>query len=73
MELGKAGNHIGKIKLLHMKKITLSLIVLLLIGGILSAQDRTIVGKVTSADDGSSLPGVNVVLKGTTKGYRCSG
>lgn len=68
MELGKAGNHIGKIKLLHMKKITLSLIVLLLIGGILSAQDRTIVGKVTSADDGSSLPGVNVVLKGTTTG-----
>jgi Ca-activated chloride channel homolog len=51
-----------------MKKITLSLIVLLLIGGTLSAQDRTIVGKVTSADDGSSLPGVNVVLKGTTKG-----
>jgi Ca-activated chloride channel homolog len=51
-----------------MKKITLSLIVLLLIVGTLSAQDRTIVGKVTSADDGSSLPGVNVVLKGTTKG-----
>jgi Ca-activated chloride channel homolog len=51
-----------------MKKITLSLIVLLLIGGTLSAQDRTIVGKVTSADDGSSIPGVNVVLKGTTKG-----
>lgn len=51
-----------------MKKITLSLIVLLLIGSTLSAQDRSIVGKVTSADDGSGLPGVNVVLKGTTTG-----
>jgi len=51
-----------------MKKITLSLIALLLVGSILSAQNRTIVGKITSADDGSDLPGVNVVLKGTTKG-----
>ena len=31
------------------------------------AQDRTVTGKV-SADDGSALPGVNVVLKGTTNG-----
>src|SRR5579871_310088 len=32
------------------------------------AQDRVVTGKVTSADDGSPLPGVNVVLKGTTNG-----
>jgi TonB-linked SusC/RagA family outer membrane protein len=32
------------------------------------AQERTVTGKVTSAEDGSSLPGVNVVLKGTTAG-----
>jgi TonB-linked SusC/RagA family outer membrane protein len=32
------------------------------------AQDRVISGKVTSTDDGISLPGVNVVLKGTTNG-----
>ena len=32
------------------------------------AQDRAISGKVTSVDDGSTLPGVNVVLKGTTNG-----
>jgi len=32
------------------------------------AQERTISGKVTSVEDGSSLPGVNVVLKGTTTG-----
>ncbi len=31
-------------------------------------QERAISGKVTSIDDGSTLPGVNVVLKGTTKG-----
>ncbi len=32
------------------------------------AQDRTVTGKVTSAEDGSTLPGVNVVIKGTTNG-----
>src|SRR6267154_2167172 len=32
------------------------------------AQDRVVTGKVTSTDDGSALPGVNVVLKGTTNG-----
>ncbi len=34
----------------------------------LFAQDHKVTGKVTSAEDGSSLPGVSVVLKGTTKG-----
>lgn len=32
------------------------------------AQDRVVSGKVTSTEDGSALPGVNVVLKGTTNG-----
>jgi len=32
------------------------------------AQERTISGKVTSVEDGSTMPGVNVVLKGTTNG-----
>ena len=32
------------------------------------AQDRTVSGTVTSAEDGSTLPGVNVVVKGTTNG-----
>ncbi|NOT75635.1 MAG: TonB-dependent receptor [Cyclobacteriaceae bacterium] len=32
------------------------------------AQERMISGKVTSTEDGSALPGVNVVLKGTTNG-----
>jgi TonB-linked SusC/RagA family outer membrane protein len=32
------------------------------------AQERSISGKVTSTEDGTSLPGVNVVVKGTTNG-----
>ena len=32
------------------------------------AQERTISGKVTAIEDGSTMPGVNVVLKGTTNG-----
>lgn len=32
------------------------------------AQDRVVSGKVTSSDDGVALPGVNVVVKGTTNG-----
>lgn len=55
-----------------MKRILLSCSVWLLLLGIststLRAQDRTITGKVTSAEDGTSLPGVNVIVKGTTTG-----
>lgn len=43
-------------------------VVSLLLPGSLRAQDRTVSGKVTSPDDGSAIPGVNVVLKGTTNG-----
>jgi TonB-dependent starch-binding outer membrane protein SusC len=32
------------------------------------AQERVVSGKVTSQDDGSPIPGVNVVVKGTTTG-----
>jgi TonB-linked SusC/RagA family outer membrane protein len=32
------------------------------------AQERTISGRVTAVEDGQPLPGVNVVLKGTTNG-----
>ena len=32
------------------------------------AQERTVTGKVTSAEDGSPLPGVNVVIKGSAIG-----
>lgn len=32
------------------------------------AQERTVSGRVTSSEDGTPLPGVNVILKGTTTG-----
>ena len=32
------------------------------------AQSKRVTGKVTSSDDGSSLPGVSVQVKGTTRG-----
>lgn len=32
------------------------------------AQTRTVTGKITASSDGSGIPGVNVQLKGSTKG-----
>jgi TonB-dependent SusC/RagA subfamily outer membrane receptor len=32
------------------------------------AQNRVVTGKVTASEDGSGLPGVNVIVKGTTSG-----
>jgi TonB-linked SusC/RagA family outer membrane protein len=51
-----------------MKKNLLFLFVSLLSLQVALAQERVISGKVTSADDGTALPGVNVVVKGTTNG-----
>ena len=34
----------------------------------LLAQDIAVTGRITSSDDGSALPGVSVVIKGTTRG-----
>jgi TonB-linked SusC/RagA family outer membrane protein len=51
-----------------MKKTLLFLLISLWISFESVGQDRTISGKVTSAEDGSTLPGVNVVVKGTTNG-----
>ncbi len=50
-----------------MRKFTLLLALLLFTGMQLLAQ-RTITGKVISADDGLGVPGVSVVVKGTTVG-----
>ncbi|MBA4053506.1 MAG: SusC/RagA family TonB-linked outer membrane protein, partial [Marivirga sp.] len=50
-----------------MRKILLLLFVVSL-GFYAKAQNRSITGKVTSSDDDSTLPGVNVILKGTTNG-----
>ncbi len=44
------------------------LLFVMLFGSVAWGQERTVTGKVTSADDGSPLPGVNVLLKGTSTG-----
>ena len=48
-------------------KLRLSLIVFLSVITLV-AQDRTVSGTVTSSEDGSTLPAVNVLIKGTTTG-----
>jgi TonB-dependent starch-binding outer membrane protein SusC len=52
-----------------MKRLLLlwSMLLCVAVGSVL-AQERTISGRVTSTEDGAALPGVNVVLKGTTIG-----
>jgi TonB-linked SusC/RagA family outer membrane protein len=50
-----------------MRKLSFLLVLLLLIAMQVLAQ-RTITGKVTSADDGSGIPGVTVLIKGTSTG-----
>jgi hypothetical protein len=54
-----------------MKNNLLRLAVILWLLGIapsLWAQESTITGKVVGAEDGSALPGVNVIIKGTRNG-----
>jgi hypothetical protein len=51
-----------------MRKILLFFISAVVSVCVLQAQDRVIRGKVTAVEDGSPLPGVNVVVKGTTIG-----
>ncbi|NJM26723.1 MAG: SusC/RagA family TonB-linked outer membrane protein [Bacteroidia bacterium] len=51
-----------------MKKILLTCLGLCLCLGMVWAQDRMITGRVTAAEDGTPLPGVNVIVKGTSNG-----
>jgi TonB-linked SusC/RagA family outer membrane protein len=51
-----------------MKKITLLLAIFAIGLHCVLAQTREITGRVTSAEDGSSIPGVSVSVKGTTLG-----
>lgn len=50
------------------KNLLMTLLFTLLSVASLFAQDRKVTGKVTSAEDGSGLPGVTVQIKGTGKG-----
>lgn len=51
-----------------MRRILQTAMLLLLTLGTAIGQDRTVSGKVTSTEDGSPLPGVNVIVKGTAIG-----
>ena len=41
---------------------------MLTMGTLTSFGQQSVTGKVTSSDDGQGIPGVSVVVKGTTKG-----
>ncbi|HZY79387.1 MAG TPA: SusC/RagA family TonB-linked outer membrane protein [Cyclobacteriaceae bacterium] len=51
-----------------MKKTLLFFFALMFSLGAALAQDRVISGKIVSREDGSGLPGVNVLVKGSTQG-----
>ena len=50
------------------KSLLLTFLATLLSCAFLQAQERKVVGKVTSSEDGATLPGVSITLLGTTKG-----
>lgn len=51
-----------------MRKLLLAMACVFLFSHVLMAQERTVSGRVTSSEDGSALPGVNVIIKGTSSG-----
>lgn len=61
------GRHILNLELLYMKKV-FTLFILFTIASISSAQTRTINGKITDIETGEPLPGVSIVIEGTTSG-----
>jgi Ca-activated chloride channel family protein len=50
------------------KSIWILATLLIMTFGFAPPQSRTITGSVTASEDGSAMPGVNVILKGTTNG-----
>jgi TonB-dependent SusC/RagA subfamily outer membrane receptor len=51
-----------------MKKVTLLIVLILFCSWQIVLAQKTITGKVTDAKDGTTLPGVSVLVKGTTAG-----
>lgn len=56
-----------------MKKLLLVWALILCSFGTILAQGRQVTGKVTSSEDGSALPGVNVSVRGTSRGASTNG
>lgn len=48
--------------------LTFFMLVAFMSANVVFAQTRTVSGKVTGSDDGLPLPGVNILIKGTTQG-----
>ena len=61
-------HHVGNQNIIAMKKNLFLLIALILFGLTATAQSRTTTGTVTDLSDGSPLPGVSILIKGTSKG-----
>ncbi|SIR41052.1 Ca-activated chloride channel family protein [Pontibacter lucknowensis] len=61
-------HHVGNQNIIAMKKNLFLLFALLLFGLTATAQSRTLTGTVTDANDGNPLPGVSIIIKGTSKG-----
>lgn len=55
------------------KSIWILSALLVLSFGFSAPQSRMVTGKVTSADNGSAIPGVNVILKGSSRGVVTNG
>src|SRR3954469_9203254 len=53
-------------KILRLRNVLIML--LTFSAGVVFAQEQLVTGKVTSSEDGSGIPGVNVVVKGTVNG-----
>ncbi len=70
MESGKSVHHkcVSKNKTVMKSKLIILATLVFAAFGFQVRENRSITGKVTSAEDGSPLPGVNVVLKGTKTG-----
>lgn len=51
-----------------MKKVLLLGLAILLASAVAFGQSRTVTGTVTSGEDGNPIPGVSVLVKGTTVG-----
>lgn len=49
-------------------KILFTIVISLLVIHSVCAQERTISGRLTSTDDGTPLPGINIAIKGTSSG-----
>ena len=62
------GLFLKNLKLFDMRKFYFFLITFLALSFGLNAQEITVTGIVTSAEDGWGLPGVTIQVKGTTRG-----